>query len=323
MLIMSNDLYIGVDLGGTNIQAGVVTSEGNVLATDRTKTKAELGADEVIHRLTKLVHEVCEQADCKPQDTAGLGVGAPGTIDVPRGIVTKAVNLRWDNLPLGQMLQKKIGLRVTVDNDVNVGAWGEFVAGSGRDHSDQLAVFIGTGIGAGLIINNQIYHGSHLTAGEIGHTLSISNGDLGRRSLENLASRTAIVNLLTQLIHANHSSILTELTDGDLTRIRSKVLAQAYSQNDPLTVEVISRAAHHVGVAIANAVTLLSLSCVVVGGGVTEALGDPWVAQIKRAFREYVFPPELQQVPILPSSLEDNAGVVGAGLVAKARFEQG
>ena len=132
-----------------------------------------------------------------------------------------------------------------------------------------------------------------------------------------LASRTAIVNLLSQLIKSNHPSLLSELTDGDLDRIRSKMLAHAYRENDPLTVEVIRQAAYHVGASIASAVTLLSLSCVVVGGGVTEALGDPWVAEIKRAFRQFVFPAELQEVPILPGQLQDDAGVVGAALVAR------
>lgn len=309
-------LYIGVDLGGTNIQAGLVDETGEVYARDKTKTHADRGLDAVVERLVKLIKEVCEKGGYKPDKLEGLGIGAPGTIDVEKGLVTKAVNLRWDNVPLCEMLKRKLDVPVVLDNDVNVGAWGEYVCGAGRDYGDQLAVFVGTGVGGGLVINGKIYHGYHLTAGEIGHTVVNSTAGVGRRTLENLASRTSIVNLLTQLIKANHPSMLVKLTEGELDRIRSKILAQAYEENDALTMEVIRQAATHIGASVANAVTLLSLSCVVIGGGITEALGEPWVAEVKRAYRQFVFPADLQEVPIVASQLNDDAGVIGAALIA-------
>lgn len=319
---MSNPRYIGVDLGGTNIQAGVVDSSGKVLTRAKTKTHADRGLDAVVERLVKVVHEACDKAGDDVTTIRAMGVGAPGTVDSQRGIVNKAVNLRWDHVPLGEMLKRKLELPVILDNDVNVGAWGEYVCGAGRDHGDQLAVFVGTGVGGGLVINGGIYHGHHMTAGEIGHTIVQSDAGLGRRTLENMSSRTSIVNLLSQLIKSNHPSMLIKLTEGDLDRIRSKVLAQAYEENDALTKEVIRSAASYLGASIASTVTLLSLSCVVIGGGVTEALGDPWVAEIKRAFRQFVFPADLQEVPILMSELNDDAGLVGAALIAHEHFKK-
>ena len=183
-----------------------------------------------------------------------------------------------------------------------------------------MAIFVGTGIGGGLIFDGKLYHGPGGTAGEIGHIVLQSGGALGRRTLENLASRTSIVNTLTSLIESNHPSVVPDLVGGNLADIRSKVLAQAVKKKDPLTLKVVADAARIVGIGIANVVTLLSLKCVVVGGGATEALGEAWMDQIRQAFREHVFPAELRDCRIVASKLEDDAGVVGAALLARDRL---
>jgi len=306
---------LGIDLGGTNIQCGVVV-DGKVVARDDTKTKASEGSDEVIKRLFKICDKVLDEASMSRKDIDALGIGAPGAINIKKGEVIKAVNLGWADFPLRDILAKEMDMPVVVDNDVNVGAWGEHQAGVGKGFDDLFAVFVGTGIGGGLVLNNQIYHGSHHTAGEIGHTLLCANAGLGRRSVEDLASRTNIVNLLVQLIEGGRESIVPELCEGDYSKIRSKVLGQAIKKEDPLTMEVAQRAATYVGMAIANAVTLLSLPCVVVGGGATEAMGKTWMNWVREAFDAYVFPAELRSCKIIASELEDDAGLLGAGLLA-------
>ncbi|MEM7625984.1 MAG: ROK family protein [Planctomycetota bacterium] len=311
----STQPYLGIDLGGTNIQCGVVI-DGKIVVRDETKTKAAEGSDAVIKRLIKLCDKVTEQADLSRKDLGGLGIGAPGAIDMPHGVVIKAVNLGWKDFPLAKVLGDEMKLPVVVDNDVNVGAWGEHRAGAGQGFADLFAIFVGTGVGGGVILNDRIYHGACHTAGEVGHTLLNVDGGLGRNTVENLASRTAVVDLLVQLIESGHKSIIPELVDGDLSRVRSKVLGQALKQEDPITVEVVQRAAAHIGATIANVVTLLSLPCVVVGGGATEALGKPWMKWIREAFDRHVFPAELRSCTIVPSELEDDAGLLGAALLA-------
>ncbi|MEM6458510.1 MAG: ROK family protein [Planctomycetota bacterium] len=306
---------LGVDLGGTNIQCGVVI-DGKVKHREGTKTRAAEGSAAVIKRIAKLCERVLDEAGVARGDVAALGIGAPGAIDIKRGVVLKAVNLGWDDFPLAVALQEATGLRVVVDNDVNVGAWGEHQAGAGRGFADLFAVFVGTGIGGGLVLGDRIYHGTHHTAGEIGHTLLRSDAGLGRRSVEDLASRTNIVNLLVQLIEGGRDSVIPTLVDGDLTRIRSKVLGKALEKDDPLTVEVVQRAATYVGMAIANTVTLLSLPCVVVGGGATEAMGKRWMGWIRDSFERYVFPDELRGCRVVASELGDDAGLLGAALLA-------
>ena len=308
--------FIGLDLGGTNVQGGIVTAEGEVLARDKTKTKAEEGAEEVLKRIDKLVGKLLDKADLKRQHITALGIGAPGPIDPDRGVVINAVNLRWRDYPLAEKLSDMLEMPIYVDNDVNVGAWGEHKAGAGRGYDDLMGIFVGTGIGAGLVFNGSLYHGRCRTAGEVGHTVIQADGPLGLRTLENFASRTAIANRIQQLIQSNHTSMLADkVAPGE--KLKSKLLAEAWEQEDALAREVISDAARHVGVAIANAVTLLSLPCVVVGGGVTEALGEPWMEMIRSSFREHVFPAELAETQLVASELEDDAGVVGAALLAR------
>ncbi len=315
-------LYLGIDLGGTNIQAGLLDADHKLLASDRLKTKADGGEDAVVKRIVKVVDTVLAKADVKITDVDGLGIGAPGAVNHKKGIVINAVNLRWTDFPLGKQLEKELGIPIVVDNDVNVGTWGEYMAGAGKGHDELLGIFVGTGIGGGLVLNGDLYHGHHLTAGEIGHTVLKADAGLGRRTLENLASRTNIVNQLKQLILANHPSLISELTEGDLARVRSKILAEAFKKEDELTQIVIGQAASYIGVAIANTVTLLSLPCVVVGGGVTEALQTDWIELIRDVFEEYVFPPELSKCKIVASKLGDDAGTIGAALLAKQRLEK-
>lgn len=318
----SDKAYIGVDLGGTNIQAGVLDAGGKLLATDRVKTKADGGEDVVVKRIVKVTQAVLEKAGVKPEDVGGLGIGAPGAINHKKGIVINAVNLRWTDFPLAKVLEKELALPIVVDNDVNVGTWGEYKAGAGKGYDDLMGIFVGTGIGGGFVLNGALYHGAMMTAGEVGHTVLRADAPLGQRTLENLASRTNIVNQLKLLIQSNHTSIISELTQGDLDKVRSKILAEAYQREDNLTVRIIGQAAHYLGVSIANAVTLLSLPCIVVGGGVTEALQNDWITLIRDVYEEYVFPPGHSKCKIVASKLGDDAGIIGAALLAKLRLEK-
>jgi len=317
----TSKLYFGIDLGGTNVQAAIYNiDEKKIVARDGMKTKAKNGSDAVLGRIEKLCKKLLEETGLTQDDIGGLGIGAPGAIDMKNGVVLDAPNLGWVDYPLQKELAKRFTFGIAVDNDVNVGAWGEYKAGAGKGFDEQMSVFVGTGVGAGIIINGKLYHGTGHTAGEIGHTVVGGRGTLGNRTVEDLASRTSMVRRIRHMIEYNHPSLVTTLVDGDLSKIRSKVLAQAQEKGDPLTLEIIADAARFVGMAIANAVTLLSLPCVVVGGGATEALGKPWMKQVREAFEKHVFPDKLKNIKIVASELEDNAGPIGAALLAAERL---
>jgi glucokinase len=317
----SDALFVGVDLGGTNVSAGVCDAKNKVIAREKKKTKAEGGTSAVIERICKTVTEAVEKARLTLKDIAGVGIGAPGAVDIERGIVLEAVNLRWTDFPLADALKDELKLPVTVDNDVNVGTWGEHVAGAATEFDDLIGVFIGTGIGGGIILGGQLYHGHGFTAGEIGHTILFADTPIGLRTLENRASRTAMANLLRQLIAANKPSKLVKITGGNLEEIRSATIAAALDDGDELTTTVVKTMARYVGIAIANTVTLLSLPCAVVGGGAVEAMGDTYVKWVRQAFEEHVFPDNLKSAKVVASKLGDDAGVVGAASLARLRLQ--
>lgn len=314
-------LAAGVDLGGTNMQIGVIDHAGAVLGRAKRKTNADEGRDAIIARIAEGIAEACEQAKTSPKSLAAIGIGAPGAVDPHAGVVIEAPNLRWERVPLAEELTRRLGPRTFLDNDVNSAVFGESRMGAGRGATDMIGAWIGTGVGAGLILSGRIFYGARFTAGELGHMILMPGNAPGTRSVEHNCSRTTVVNRLVYLIKANRKSMLTDLVDGKLEKIKSKSIAQAYDAGDELTREVVHDAADRLGIALAGIVTLLSLERVILGGGLTEALGAPFVSAVAKAVRRETFPRTVaQSVEVVESSLHDDAGVIGSGLIALHRL---
>ncbi len=309
-------LALGIDLGGTNIQAGVVTERGVVIGRSKMRTEAGGGFDSVMDRVAAAARKACEEAQVPMSSIYTAGIGVPGPINPDKGVVFEAVNLRWKDAPVSMGLSDRLGVPVYADNDVNVAVYGEWRAGIGNQTPNMLGVWVGTGVGGGLILNSKIYRGAHFSAGEIGHMILMPGAHLGSRSIEHNCSRTAIVHQLVKLIRSNHSSIVTSLTDGKLHKIKSKVLAQAYEQEDNLVRTVVNDAADQLGMGIASVVTMLSIDRVVLGGGLVEAIGKPFVDIVRDSVHREVFPDSLRKTKIEASLLEDDAGLIGAGSLA-------
>ena len=153
----TNELVVGVDLGGTKILAAVITADGKILGQAKRKTKPEAGTESVIDRIVKTVDDALGSAKITRADVRAVGIGAPGPIDPDTGTVLMAPNLNgWENVALAKMLRDQLDLPIFLDNDVNVGTLGEYVYGAGRGASDVIGVFVGTGVGGGLIIGGQL-----------------------------------------------------------------------------------------------------------------------------------------------------------------------
>ena len=315
--------FVGVDLGGTNMQIGVISPDLKLLAPAKRKTKADEGLEGVLGRVVSGVQEACQTAGLRLSDIGGLGIGAPGAIDPYRGMVLEAVNLRWKNVPLAEHLEKRLKVPTIVDNDVNVAVYGENALGAGNQCAYLLGVWIGTGIGGGLILDGKLFYGHFLSAGEIGHTILLPNNPKGNRSVEHNCSRTTVVDRIVRLIRSGQKSSLTDDVGDDLDNIKSKTVAKHYLAGDKLIKEVVDHAADLLGVTVANAVTLLSLERVILGGGLTEAIGKPLVDRVHKAAKELVFPEACRKFEMVASKLEDNAGVFGAAMLAMERVREG
>ncbi len=312
---------VGVDMGATKVLIALVDSEGRILVREKRRTKPDKGPDLFIDRIVDGILSAIDGSGISMKRIEAIGVGAPGPLDPDRGVILSAPNLKWTDVPLKDLMEKRLKKPVFVDNDVNMGTLGEYVAGAGQGVSDLVGIFVGTGIGGGLILNGKLYRGFNKNAGEIGHMVILEDGPLcgcgNRGCLEALASRTSIVRDIRSAIESGESSVIPDLVDGDLSEIRSGVLARALREKDPVAVRVLEGAARHLGVAVANIVNLLSPEVVVLGGGVMEAMGSHLLPIVQDTAKTHAFPQAMKDVRIITAELEDDAAVLGAAELAR------
>ena len=321
---MAPKYAIGVDLGGTKILSAVVDAQGKVIGQAKKSTHAEKGPTAVIKRIEKAMNEAVEAAGVQKDHVEAIGVGAPGVVDSNRGIVVQLTNLPgWHNVPLAKVLQEWRAVPVVVSNDVRVAAVGEHRVGAGQGVHSMVAVFVGTGIGGGVILNDQLWTGWRASAGEVGHMIVLADGPYAvgsgiRGSIEALASRSAIERELRAGLAAGRRSILPELLkEKNSDTITSGILAKAVSRNDPLTIEVLRRAAYYLGLHASALINAFDPEMLIYGGGVIEALGDWLLPQICEVARQHAINKvNLNQVKIVTAKLGDQAGVIGAALMA-------
>jgi glucokinase len=313
---------LGIDLGGTKMLVAVVDARHRILGDCRRKTRATEGVGAVLDRIVDSAERACAAAGVRLGEIGAVGVGAPSAIDRTGGVVLQAVNLGWRDLPLREILRKRLQRPVVLDNDVNVAAYGEARLGAGRSIDDLLAVWVGTGVGGGLILGGRVHRGHFGTAGEIGHMLLDPTGPPGQRTVEEICSRTAIVHSLRRALAGRSDLPLARrLHESPQRSVGSGLIAEAFRSGDPTVRMVVEHAADRLGTTLASLATVLSPEAIVVGGGLSEALGKPWLARIRAAFLRGAFPDALRACKVLPSALGDNAGVVGAALLARAAID--
>ena len=307
---------VGIDLGGTHVQFGVVDAGGAVLARRGAKTGAERGAEAVIADLASGVGAVCEEAGVDPAGLAGVGVGAPGAMDASRETVLAAPNLEWYGVELRRLLSDRLGgLRVEVDNDVNVAVYGEQAFGAAKGEKDVFGVWVGTGVGGGFVLGGRPYRGALGSAGEIGMTVHDPALPEDERRLEHHTSRKYVARLIVEAIEAGGTSAL-RLDPGGAPPTAGE-MARAYNAGDSLVRGVVDRSAGLLGVAIANTLTVTAVPVVVMGGGLTEALGEHYVQRVARGVRRHFHPASsAESIDVRITALRENAGLLGAAMLA-------
>ena len=311
----------GVDVGGTKIQVAVTDRRFRKLGEARGPTPATGGPAAVIEAIHVLIKEAVTNAGSP--EVAAVGIGAPGTVDRARGIVSRSPNLAgWiDPFPLGQELGKLIGAPVVVDNDVRVGMLGEYRLGAGRGRRDVLGVWFGTGVGGALIVGGELRRGRAGACGEIGHTCVHPDGrrcGCGRRGcLEAYAGRASMERHARKLVKGGRSTEIFKIMEKQgRPNVTSGVIARALDAGDSLAHELIDEAVAAAGSGIASACNVVDVEAVVIGGGLGTRLGAPFVKRIAAAMQPHLFVDGDQSVSVLPAGLGDDAGALGAATEA-------
>lgn len=325
--------FVGLDLGGTNIKVGVVDDQGRPLSWLSVPTEPEKGAEDASARMGGAVLRAIEQAGLQPSDVARVGLGSPGTMDIPAGMLIEPVNLKgpkgneWNHFPIRDRVSHHCGLPVAFANDAAAAAYGEYWVGAGREFHSIVLFTLGTGIGCGIIIGDLSIDGENSHGAECGH-LVIDFAEDARRCgcgqpghLEAYASATGVVKRAQEALDADGSSSLTNLlSKGE--ELTPKLLAQEAEAGDRLSMEIILETARFMGVGIVNLMHTVDPNGVLLGGAMTfggndSELGRRFLAEIRQEVNRRAFPVLAKRIAIDFATLGGDAGYIGAAGIAR------
>ncbi len=317
-------IVAGIDLGGTKILAGVIGPDHQILGKAKRPTPAQEGGEAILQAIVEALDEALVAAGMNREEIAAAAIGSPGPLDSESGVILFSSNMNVKNFPLAPLLSTILKRPVLLQNDVRVGGYGEFRLGAGREYKDMFAAFVGTGIGGCLVQNGIMVTGSTGNAGEVGHIIIKAGGPrcgCGRRGcLEALASRTAITRRIGKAIKRGIPTILSEKIARKGGRLKSGDLAEAVAAGDHVANREVRRAAHFLGLALGSVANLIGPEIIIIGGGVAGALGEPWVDLVRSSTREQALTDPEGKIKIEAAALGDDAGMLGAALMARERF---
>jgi len=317
--------WVGFDLGGTKMLAVVFDDKLKVLAKKRRKTRSSEGEQVALDRLADTITMALTEAGVQPDELAGIGAGAPGPLDLQKGIILEAPNLGWKNVGLQDYLSKKFKCPAVICNDVDAGVFGEYSVGAGQGQRCVLGVFPGTGIGGGCVYEGKIFRGSRSTCMEVGFlqmaTEGASAGVGPAGTLEGLASRLAIAAEAAKAVFRGQAPHLKELAGTDLTKIRSSVLAKSIVMGDKVIEQIVRRSAQQVGRGIGSLINILAPDVVVLGGGLVEAMPKLYLESVREGIRRNVLPSLVDCARVKVSELGDLAAAIGAAAWVRQEVE--
>ena len=345
---MQQKHYIGIDVGGTKIQTSLVTETGVVTASHRQETPRKCGAEVTLQAMETSIQSLLQEQGIQPNELAGIGIAVPGTVQQETGYVVETPNMNLSDIDMGAHMKSRFNIPIAVGNDCNLGTLGECWLGSGRNAASCVGIFVGTGIGSGIVMNDTVLSGAGQAAGEIGHIVVQTPCEDWRQQLqykqkklihsstpkhlpqcgcgnygclESLASRTAIERFIREALQNGAKSVIKELNGNSLEVIKSGSLAKALKANDHVVTSVMHYASQMIGYACLTVRHMLDPEVIILGGGVLEACQKfmmPIIEGIVMNDRLLVVSSKRR---ILLSSLGDNAVVLGA--VALARSADG
>jgi len=322
---MSSRVIVGIDLGGTNVKTAMVSWDKQILAKDSRPTNAKGGPEAVINAIESSVRDLLAQSDLTPEQVMAVGIGAPGPMDWRSGVVYSPPNLPgWSNVPLADIMHKRLGVPCYVENDANVACYGEYWLGAGQGTQNMALLTLGTGVGGGVVVFNMLLRGEDGTAAELGHLKVQRDGrpcGCGSRGcLEQYGSVTGMVMTAVEGLKEGRESVLREQCGGDFERITGKMIGDAAQAGDAFARWVIEDTAIWIGLGIASIINYQNPEKVVLCGGMIAA-GDMLLDPIRKTARENAFEVPAKRCQIVLAGLGADSGVLGAAGCALSRFE--
>ena len=311
---------IGIDLGGTNIVAGVVDENYKIIATAKRKTNSPRSSEEIVSDMAAVALEAIEKAGLKTSDIESAGVGSPGTIDNVNGIVCYANNLGFLDVHVSDMLKEKTGLSFFVENDANAAAYGEFVAGAGKGTKDFIMITLGTGVGGGIIIDGKIYSGFNFAGGELGHTVISVGGEIcscGREGCwEAYSSATALIRQTKQAMKRYPDSLMWALCDNDINKVSGRTSFEAMRKGDMAAKMVVDQYVKYLAVGIANNINIFQPEVIAIGGGISKE-GDALIVPVSEIVKGENYARRLDKKALIKAAeLGNDAGIIGAAYIS-------
>lgn len=313
--------YVGIDIGGTNISTGVVDENYKIVGKGKLKTNIGRSYEEILADIIETVKLAVDDAKLTIDDIRWIGIGCPGTCNTDTGIVEYSNNLRWLNVPLLSDIEKAFARKTYIDNDANVAAYGEYLAGAAKGAQNAVVITLGTGVGAGIIINGKIFSGSNFAGGEIGHTVIVVDGyecTCGRKGcFEAYSSATGLIRMTREAAEAHPESKIKQLVEAD-GRISARTAFNAAKMLDDTGMEVVDRYIKHLACGITNTINVFQPDILCIGGGVCNE-GDALLLPLKKQVAENVYSKNsAKNTEICICSLGNDAGIIGAAMLGKS-----
>jgi glucokinase len=320
--MIHNELFfLGIDLGGSNTDIGIVSAEGELEEYLSLPTEIGKGPEYTVDMIVNAAKDLITGFRA---DVSLAGLGAPGPLDTNTGVVFEMPNFGWNDVPLGSMIEKGLGIKTYLDNDANAAAFGEWWVGAGVGARVLVCFTLGTGVGGGIVVNGDVHRGVSDAAAEFGHIVVEPEGrvcNCGKSGcLEAYASATAISAQAVEKAKAGEAEILLGLADGEVSKITSELVSRAALEGDVAALEVIEKAAKYLAIGISNVMNVLNPDVIVIGGGVVGA-GDMLLKPLRRLVSELTFDVLDSSARIVTAELGRKAGTVGAAGIAKRRGE--
>lgn len=309
---------LGIDLGGTNIVAGVVDEEYNIVAKASCKTDVPRPEKEICDSMAEIALEAIKNANISIDDVESIGIGVPGAVNPETGIIEYSANLFFHNWSIVEMMEERLNTKVKIENDANAAALGEYLAGSAKGAKNAIAITLGTGVGGGIIIDGKIYSGSNFAGAELGHMVIVKGGKdcaCGRQGCwEAYASATGLINLTKEkiLTEKPEFSYMLKLCDDDISNVSGKTAFDAMAAGDPIAKQVVEEYISYLATGVINIINIFQPDVLCVGGGVSNQ-GENLLAPLRAIVeRERYTKHNDKQTVICRCSLGNDAGIIGA-----------